>query len=120
MEYALLIYESENDMEIRNDPAKAPAYWASWMGFSQMLIDAGVMRGGNGLELPSTATRVALRDGKRVVQDGPFITSKEQFGGYFVIETPDLETALGYAAKCPAAPHGWVEVRPVMASRRGG
>lgn len=116
MEYALLVYEAESDMALRNDPVKAPDYWASWMGFSQMLVESGVMRGGNGLELPATATRVALRDGKRQVQDGPFITSKEQFGGYFIIETPDLETALALAAKCPAAPNGWVEVRPVMAA----
>ena len=86
---------------------------AAWEAYTQMHDGAGVMRGGNGLHPSDTATTVKLRGDKTTVQDGPFIDSKDQLGGYYVIETDTLDEALEYAAKSPAAVSGAVEVRPV-------
>jgi hypothetical protein len=78
------------------------------------MAQAGVIVNGDGLQGPHTATTVRIRDGKRLVQDGPFADAKEQLGGYFVIEVPDLDTALEWAARAPSAATASVEVRPVM------
>jgi hypothetical protein len=97
-----------------------PAEREGWMGqyraYTKMLVDAGVMRGGEELADPGTTTTVTMQNGVRRVQDGPFVTSKEGLGGYFLIEVPDLDAALGWAEKCPGAHHGHVEVRPVIAN----
>ena len=86
---------------------------------SQALAQSGIMKGGHGLQLPETGTTVRLRDGKRHVQDGPYADSKEQLGGYFILDVPDLDVALDWAARCPAAPDGSVEIRPVMVMQPG-
>lgn len=114
MQYVILIYEPETDFALRQDPARAEAYWGGWSAYGQALAEAGVMVGGNGLQAYHAGTTLRLRDGKRHVQDGPYADTKEQLGGYFVIEVPDLDTALDWAARCPAAPTGVVEVRPVL------
>lgn len=114
MQYMLLIFESPEDLARRNDPAKQEAYWGAYLAYGKALREAGVLAGGAGLQPPTTATTVRLRDGKRQVQDGPFADSKEQLGGYYTIEVPDLDKALEWAARCPAAPSGVVEVRPVL------
>ena len=80
------------------------------------MIDAGVMRGGNALKPGFTGTTVRLRDGRREVQDGPYTDSKEELGGYYVIEVADLDEALQWAARNPAASSGAVEVRPIMSA----
>ena len=87
---------------------------AAWGAYTQALIDAGVMRGGNALKPSFTATTVRLRDGQREVQDGPYADTKEHLGGYYLIEVPDLNEALAWAARNPAASTGAVEVRPVF------
>ncbi len=69
---------------------------------------------GTGLQMPNTATTVRMQDGKRHVQDGPYADTKEQLGGYFVVDVPDLDMALDWAARCPVKPGGTVEVRPVL------
>lgn len=78
--------------------------------------DAGEPSGGRGqaLQPSSTATSLRIRGGKRQVQDGPFADSKEQLGGFFIIDVPDLDAALEWAARCPSASTGGVEVRPVL------
>jgi hypothetical protein len=86
----------------------------AWGAYTQALIDAGVMRGGNALKPAMTATTVRVRDGRRAVQDGPYAESKENLGGYYIIEVDTLDEALGWAAKNPAASSGAVEVRPVF------
>ena len=78
------------------------------------LIDAGVMRGGNALHAAATATTVRVRDGQRDLHDGPYADSKEELGGYFIIEVDTLDEALLWAARNPAASSGAVEVRPVL------
>jgi hypothetical protein len=87
---------------------------AAWSAYTKAMLDAGVMRGGNALEPGVTATTVRLRDGRRDVHDGPYADSKDELGGYFIIEVPDLDAALQWAARNPAAASGAVEVRPIM------
>lgn len=112
MNYTILIYENTDGFAMRTDPEKSQAYWAAWPAYSKALRDAGVMVGGAGLELPDTATTVRLVDGKRQVQDGPYADTKEQLGGFYIIDVPDLDTALEWAARVPAAPGSVIEVRP--------
>lgn len=113
MQYAIIINEPREDFAKRSN-AEAPSYWAAWQAYSKALSDAGVIRGGNALQGPDTATVVRLVDGKRLVQDGPFADTKEQLGGFMIIEVKDLDEALHWAALCPAAATGAVELRPVL------
>ena len=114
MQYALVVYETAAELESRDDPAKAATYWAAYTHYSKALVDAGVAAGGAGLQSPALATTVRIRSGQRLVQDGPFADTKEMLGGLFMIEVPDLETALQWASRCPAASTGSVEVRPML------
>ncbi len=114
MQYMLLLNEPESEFAKRNDPAQAGEYWGGWNAFIGAMAQAGIIVKGDGLQGPSTATTVRIRAGKRLVQDGPFADAKEQLGGYFVIEVPDLDTALEWAARAPCASCASVEVRPVM------
>lgn len=114
MEYMLMFYESPNDFAARGDTPEGRAYWGGWMAYVGAIHGAGIVRSGAGLEPPSTATTLRLAGGRRKVQDGPFADAKEQLGGFFVIEAPDLDTALEWAARAPCAATGGVEVRPVM------
>jgi hypothetical protein len=112
MKYTLLIYENTAGFALRNDPDKQRAYWAAWPAYTKALQEAGVMAGGAGLEPATNATTVRLQSGKRQVQDGPYADTKEQLGGYYTIDVPNLDTALEWAARVPAAPGSYVEVRP--------
>lgn len=114
MEFAILIYESPGEFTARTDPARAQSYWGAYAAYRETLERAGVLRGGQGLEPVHAATTVRLERGKRHVQDGPFADTKEQLGGFFVIEAPDLDSALDWAARCPAAASGAVELRPIL------
>ncbi len=116
MQYVLAIYESPEAFETRTGPDQG-AYRAAWQAYADALRNSGVMLGGKGLELPSTATTVRLRGGERTVQDGPYADTKEQLGGFFIIDVPDLDTALEWAARCPSSWGGAaVEIRPVLGS----
>jgi hypothetical protein len=114
MQFMLIMNETEAERSKRDDPATAGAYWGGWSAFIGAMHHAGIVINGDGLEPPHTATTLRIRDGKRVVQDGPFADTKEQLGGYFIIEVPDLDAALDWAAKSPAASAGSIEIRPVM------
>jgi hypothetical protein len=89
-----------------------------WLGtykaYMQAMVDAGVLKNSAGLQPTSGATTVRIRDGKTQVLDGPYADSKEQLGGFHLIEVPDLDAALAWAARSPTAQHGIVEVRPVF------
>ena len=113
MQYMLVFYISPEDIASRADQ-RAPAYHAGWMAYVGAMHQAGVVVNGHGLEAPSTATTIRVRGDKRQVQDGPFADTKEQLGGYFVINVPNLDAALEWAARAPCASTGGVEVRPVM------
>jgi hypothetical protein len=114
MQYLIIATETDDDFAARTDPARAGAYWGAWDEYITALATSGVMTGAGGLEPPSAATTVRIVDGRRVVQDGPFADSKEHLGGYFVIDVPDLDTALEWAARCPSASYASVEVRPLL------
>ena len=79
----------------------------------QAMLDAGIFVGGKPLDAPETATTVRLRESKREIQDGPYSNTKEQLGGFTLLELPSLDAALEWAARCPAASYGTVEVRPI-------
>jgi hypothetical protein len=112
MKYTILVYENAGDFTARTDAKRKDAYWGAYRAYTKALTEAGVMVGGAGLQPPPLATTIRLRDGKRQVQDGPFAETKEQLGGFYVIEVPDLDRALDWAARCPSAANGSVEVRP--------
>jgi hypothetical protein len=114
MQYMLIFQEPASEFAKRADPAAAPAYWGAWNAYIGALGQAGVIVSGNGLEPPHLGTTVRLREGKRLVQDGPFADSKEHLGGYFVIDVPSLDAALEWAARAPNTSTGSTEVRPVM------
>ena len=84
------------------------------MTFTQDLTKSGKNKGGTPLEQTTTATTVRVRNGKTVVTDGPFAETKEQLGGYYLVEAKDLDEAISIAAKIPGAKHGSIEVRPIM------
>jgi hypothetical protein len=113
MQYMILNYVPTATPE----GSSPPAYHAdmeAWSAYTKAMMDADVMRGGNALKPGLTATTVRLRNGRRDVHDGPFADSKEELGGYYIIDVPDLDTALQWAARNPAASYGAVEVRPIM------
>ncbi len=117
MQYALLVYESEQDQRARADGRDAVLQRA-YRDYTEALRAAGVLRGGEGLGLADLATVVGRHAGETQVQDGPYADTKEQLGGFFVIEVPDLDTAITWAARCPGADTGKVEVRPTFSPAR--
>lgn len=114
MEYMLIFCETAAEAAKANDPVLSAAYWGAWGAYVESVEKAGIVVSGAGLQPPHTATTLRIRDGQRQVQDGPYADSKEQLGGFFVINVPDLDTALAWAARSPAASAGAVEVRPVL------
>jgi len=114
MKYAILVYETPSELAAREDPARVGPYWAAYTAYAQALSAAGVSVGGAGLQPPGMATTVRLRGGQQQVQDGPFADTKELLGGLFLIDVADLDAALVWAARCPAAATGSVEVRPQL------
>jgi hypothetical protein len=111
MQYALIILEAEEQFATRKHPEDP--MWPPWRAYHQSLVDAGVYVGGRALQGNETGTVVRIRGGERQVQDGPYADTKEQLGGFIVIEAPSLDVALEWASRCPAAAYGAVEVRPV-------
>lgn len=114
MQYAILAQEAPADFAARSDAAAAAEYWASWAGYVAALRESGILDAGAGLQPPETATTIRLRGGSTQVQDGPFADVKEHLGGIFLIDVPDLDTAMQWAARCPATALGSVEVRPLI------
>lgn len=113
MRYVMLIYETPADFEARR-PSEREPYVAAWRAYHKALVEAGVFMGGGApLKDAGTATTVRLKDGRRHVQDGPFAEAKDQLGGFMILDLPSLDAALDWAARCPAAATGAVEVRPI-------
>ncbi|MDK4702705.1 MULTISPECIES: YciI family protein [unclassified Rhizobium] len=108
MQYALIIRESAEDFRRRADPT----YKNGWIAYTQALIQAGIMTGGAGLTGPETATVVRRQGEDHEVKDGPFPDGKEQLGGFYLIEVPDLDAALEWALRVPISQQGSVEIRP--------
>jgi hypothetical protein len=113
MQYMLLIYGDESSWDGRSEEERGQIIQA-YGAFTQELRGAGAMVAGDALQPTQTATTVRVQDGETLATDGPFAETKEQLGGYYLIEADSLDEAIEWAAKVPAARHGSVEVRPVM------
>ena len=112
MQYLLLLFSDETGWN-RMSSAEQKQGVAVYHAYTEALKKAGAWVGSNRLQDTHTATTVRVVEGKSQVLDGPYVDSKEQLGGYFLIDVPDLDAALSWASRCPAAHHGVVEVRPV-------
>lgn len=113
MDYLLMIYTDE-----KTDPKPGSPEFQQMLedygAFTKDVSDKKIMKGGNPLQSISTATTVRVRQGKANTTDGPFAETKEQLGGYYILDCQDLDEAISYAAKIPSAKHGSVEIRPIM------
>ena len=120
MQFALLIYHSPEEFAMRNNDYNDP-HLGAWRAYYKAMVEARVYVSGDALEVVETATTLRLRDGKRHVQDGPYADTKEQLAGIIVLELPSIDAALEWAARCPGASLGAVEIRPLApeAKRRG-
>jgi hypothetical protein len=112
MKFVVLIYESLKDFESRGSDRSHP-YIAAWRAYYKALLAAGVYVGGAPLQDVGTATTVRLQEGRPRVQDGPFAETKDQLAGFMILDLPSLDAALEWAARCPAAATGAVELRPM-------
>ena len=114
MKIMVLANEGPEDFALRDETGEAyDAYMGEWYVFSDVLKSGASIEMGAALEGPAAATVVSVRDGKRLIEDGPYPDTKEQLGGFFMIDAPDMETAVTLSAKCPAVKHGFVDVRAV-------
>jgi hypothetical protein len=113
MQYLLLIYGNEESFG-KMSKAEQDGVLQEYGEFTKGIAQSGHYRGGNELAAISTATTVRVRDKKRLVTDGPFAETKEQLGGYYLIEAKDLDDALAVAARIPSARWGSIEVRPIV------
>jgi len=112
MEYMLMIYSDPQGWQ-NMTPAQQAEGLAAYGAYHDALVKANVLKGSNRLRPGSAATTVRLQSGKTQVLDGPYAETREQLGGYFLVDVPNLDAALSWAARCPGAAHGIVEVRPV-------
>jgi hypothetical protein len=112
MQYLLMLYSDESAWDKMTQEQQKQGY-AAYMAYTEALKQANALKGSNRLRPTSTATQVRVANGESQVLDGPYADSKEQLGGYYLIEAADLDAAIAWAARCPGAGHGTVEVRPV-------
>lgn len=113
MRYLLLIYEDES-----NPPADE-AEMQKWFEYTGELQESGAMKAGEALHPTSTATTVRVKNGETIATDGPFAETKEQLGGFYLIESEDLDEAIAWAARMPNADRGSIEIRPIMEFDQG-
>jgi hypothetical protein len=113
--YMLLIYGEETQPDgASGDAGDSPEISPPWMEYTTWLLDQGIHSGGERLATSGSATTVRVRDGNRLITDGPFAETKEVLGGYYIIECENLDEALEAAARCPAAAGGSIEIRPII------
>jgi hypothetical protein len=113
MKFLAIIYNDESSYASAT-PEQVGAIFQAHGEFGQAATEAGVFAGGEGLQPVATATTVRVRDGERMLTDGPYAETKEQLGGYYLLDCKDLDDALNWAARIPEAKTGSIEVRPVM------
>jgi hypothetical protein len=112
MQYMLLLYVDQNAWA-KMPPEEQQEGYGAYMSFLEALKKAGAYQASGRLQPTTTATTVRVSNGKTQVLNGPYTETKEQLGGYFLIEAADLDAAISWAARCPASGHGTVEVRPI-------
>ena len=115
MKYMLLIYGNEAAMEAATE-ADMGKVMAAYGAYTEAMVKAGAFVGGDRLRPTQSATTVRSAAGKIQVLDGPYAETKEQLGGYYIIEAPDLDAALSWAERCPSVANGVVEVRPIWST----
>jgi hypothetical protein len=113
MQFLCLIYENEALMATRSDEENGKLF-QDYMAFTEEVKQAGNLVAGDALQPTDTATTVRVRDGETLLTDGPFAETKEQLGGYYLLECDSLDEAIEKAAKIPSATYGSIEVRPIM------
>jgi hypothetical protein len=113
MEYMLLIYQQEAQWQTMPE-AERQKLFREYGAFTESIVKAGNFKAGAPLQPTTMATTVRVRDGKTVTTDGPFAETREQLGGYYLVEAKDLDEAIGMAARIPSARAGSIEVRPIM------
>jgi len=113
MQYLLLIYDAESNWSKMSEAEKG-AMMQGYGAFTNSIRESKHYVGGNPLQPVATATTVRVRDGKTMTTDGPFAETREQLGGYYLVEAKDLDEAIGLAARIPSAKIGSIEVRPIM------
>jgi hypothetical protein len=113
MRYALLIYANEQDWASQTEE-QSQAVNQEYMAFTKDIIDRGLMKGGEALQPTATATTVRVRDGETLTTDGPFAETKDQLGGFYLVDCKDLDEAIEVAARIPDVRRGSIEVRPIM------
>ena len=113
MKYMLLIYSDENAMG-EPSPEEMAEVLAVWNAYGTEMADAGVLIAGEGLQPTMTATTVSMQNGEHITTHGPFAETKEQLGGFYMIDCANLDEAIAWAAKNPGVQYGKIEVRPVM------
>ena len=114
MQFLMTFNEPPADFAKRENPDASGPYWAAWTAYMGSIAQSAIMVSAAGLHPPHTASTVRMTDGARAVHDGPFADTKEQLGGFCLIEVENLDAALDWAAKAPSAIAGSVEVRPVL------
>ena len=114
MKYMLMIFSSEAE-ESAMKPADTQGIMQAYGAYTEALIKAGALKEGERLRPTTDATTVRVRGGKTEVLNGPYAETREQLGGYYVIDVPDLDAALSWAARCPSSSYGTIEVRPIWA-----
>ena len=119
MKYMLLIYSNEAAAQAASK-AQTDQMIAAYGAYTEAVTKAGILAGSNRLQRTTAASTVRVANGKTQVLDGPYAETKEQLAGYYMIEVPDLDAALSWAARCPGASHGVVEVRPIWTSVGAG
>lgn len=112
MQYLLMIYQNEVEYA-KNDAATSQKMLAEYQAFTQSIIQSGNFKAGDRLQPTTTATTVRVREGKTLTTDGPFAETREQLGGYYLVEAKDLNAAIEIAARIPSARMGSIEVRPI-------
>ena len=112
MQYLLMIYQNEAESS-KMDAAARQKVTDEYGAFTQSIIQSGNFKAGDRLQPTTTATTVRVRDGKTLTTDGPFAETREQLGGYYLVEAKDIDAALAIAAKIPSARFGSIEVRPI-------
>ena len=117
MRYLLLIYNDERGWDDMSEDEQA-AQLPRWNAYTESLQSAGILRGGDALQPTASATTVRVRDGETQLTDGPFAETREQLGGFYLVEAKDLDEAIDLAARIPSSRVGTIEVRPIMPTAR--
>ena len=113
MKYLMLLYGDEA-MDAKMSKAEMDAWMSEWFAYDKAIREAGISTIGEALHPTSTATTVRVKNGKTITTHGPFAETKEELGGFYLVDCKNLDEAIEWAAKCPGAPVGSIEVRPIM------